>query len=106
MTIAERIQLHKLGYTKEEINELNKAGYDPKGLENEPAPAPEAPPEQDPDPAPEPEAPAPEAKPDPQDEILKAIQGLTSAIQKSNIMHDRQPEQEPESAEDVLFNLL
>ena len=105
MTIAERIQLHKLGYTKEEINELNKAGYDPKGLENDPEPAPEAPQEQDTDPA-QPEVPAPEAKPDSQAEILKAIQGLTSAIQKSNIVKSRQPEQEPESAEDVLFNLL
>ena len=105
MTIAERIQLHKLGYTKDEINELNKAGYDPKGLENDPAPAPEATPEQDPDPAP-PEVPAPEAQPDPQAEILKAIQGLTTAIQQSNIVKSRQPEQEPESAEDILSKLL
>lgn len=106
MTIAERIQLHKLGYTKEEINELNKAGYDPKGLEDESVSAPEAPPEHDPDPAPEPEPPAPEAKPDPQAEILKAIQGLTTAIQQSNIVKSRQPEEAPESAEDILSKLL
>ena len=105
MTIAERIQLHKLGYTKEEINELNKAGYDPKGLENDPAPAPEAPPAQDPDPAP-PEVPTPEAPHDPQAEILKAIQGLTTAIQQSNIVKSRQPEQAPETAEDILSTLL
>ena len=105
MTIAERIQLHKLGYTKEEINELNKAGYDPKGLENDPVSAPEAQPEQDPDPA-TPEVSAPEAQPDPQAEILKAIQGLTTAIQKSNIIQSRQPEQAPETAEDILSQLM
>lgn len=105
MTIAERIQLHKLGYTKEEINELNKAGYDPKGLEDEPVSAPEATPEQDPDPV-TPEVSAPEAQPDPQAEILKAIQGLTTAIQKSNIIQSRQPEQAPETAEDILSKLL
>lgn len=105
MTIAERIQLHKLGYTKEEINELNKAGYDPKGLENDPVSAPEAHPDPDPDPA-TPEVSAPEAQPDPQAEILKAIQGLTTAIQKSNIIQSRQPEQAPETAEDILSQLM
>ena len=105
MTIAERIQLHKLGYTKEEINELNKAGYDPKGLEDEPVSVPEAQPEQDHDPA-TPEVSAPEAQPDPQAEILKAIQGLTTAIQQSNIVKSRQPEQAPETAEDILSQLM
>ena len=105
MTIAERIQLHKLGYTKEEINELNKAGYDPKGLEDEPVSVPESQPEQDHDPA-TPEVSAPEAQPDPQAEILKAIQGLTTAIQQSNIVKSRQPEQAPETAEDILSQLM
>ena len=105
MTIAERIQLHKLGYTKEEINELNKAGYDPKGLKDAPVSAPDAPPEQDPVPD-TPEVSAPEAQPDPQAEILKAIQGLTTAIQQSNIVKSRQPEQAPETAEDILSELL
>lgn len=99
MTISERIQLHKLGYTKEEINELNNAGYDPKALEEDPKPAPE--------PQPEPETPAPEEpKPDTQSEILKAIQGLTSAIQKSNIIQSRQPEEAQETAEDILAKLM
>ena len=105
MTIAERIQLHKLGYTKEEINELNKAGYDPKGLEDNPVSAPEAQPEQDPDPV-TPAVSAPEAQHDPQAEILKAIQELTTAIQQSNIVKSRQPEQAPESAEDILSQLM
>lgn len=105
MTIAERIQLHKLGYTKDEINELNKAGYDPKALEEDPKPAPEA--EQPVEEQNTQEIPTPEDdKPDPQSEILKAIQGLTSAIQKSNIIQSRQPEQAPETAEDILSKLM
>lgn len=101
MTIVQRIQLHKLGYTKEEINELAKADFDPAGLENEPV-KPEEPeteqtviPEVITDPAPDNSA-----------EILKAIQGLTATIQQSNIIHDRQPEQTPETAEDILSQLL
>lgn len=105
MTISERIQLHKLGYTKDEINELNKAGYDPKALEEDPIPAPE--PEQPVEEQDTPELPTlEEVKPDPQAEILKAIQGLTSAIQKSNIIQSRQPEQAPETAEDILSKLM
>lgn len=107
MTIAERIQLHKLGYTKEEINELNKAGYDPKGLEDPPKSADDVQTVPDPEPAtPEMTVTDGQPKPDPQAEILKAIQGLTSAIQKSNIIQSRQPEQAPETAEDILSHLM
>lgn len=107
MTIAERIQLHKLGYTKDEIKELINAEYDPKGLEDPPKPT-------------EKETPVPESEPAAQDnpvnddgqrtdtqaEILKAIQGLTATIQKSNIIQSRQPEDPAESAEDILSTLL
>ena len=107
MTIAERIQLHKLGYTKEEINELNNAGYDPKGLEAPPKSADDGQPAPDPEPAsPEMVATDGQPKPDPQAEILKAIQGLTSAIQQSNIAKSRQPETAPETAEDILSKLI
>lgn len=107
MTISERIQLHKLGYTKEEINELNNEGYDPKGLEEPPKSAEDGQPVPDPEPA-TPEMPDIDGqpKPDPQAEILKAIQGLTSAIQQSNIVKSRQPETAPETAEDILSKLI
>lgn len=109
MTIAERIQLHKLGYTKEEINELNNAGYDPKGLEDPPKSADDGQPAPDPEPA-SPEMPVtdgqPKPTPDPQAEILKAIQGLTATIQQSNIISSRQPEAPKDSAEDVLYKMI
>ena len=99
MTIAERIQLHRLGYTKEEIAELAKENYDPKGLTEEPK-EPEAV-------EAVPEEPAPVPPPaDTNAEILKALQGLTATIQKSNIIASRQPEQPPETAEDILSQLL
>ena len=99
MTIAERIQLHRLGYTKEEIAELAKENYDVKGLTEEPK---------------EPEAAedvqeklAPVTPPaDTNAEILKALQGLTATIQKSNIISSRQAEQQAETAEDILTQLL
>lgn len=104
MTIVQRIQLHKLGYTKEEINELAKADFNPEGLENPPASVEETQIEQDP--APErSEVTAPDGH-DTNAEILKAIQGLTATIQKSNIIASRQPEQPAETAEDILTQLL
>ena len=104
MTIVQRIQLHKLGYTKEEINELAKADFDPDGLENPPMSVEETQIEQDP--APErSEVTAPDGQAT-NDAILKALQGLTATIQQSNIIASRQPEQPKETAEDVLFNML
>lgn len=107
MTIAERIQLHKLGYTKEEIKELINADYDPKGLEDPPKSVDDG--QTVPDPEPDtPEMPVTDGqpKPDTQMEILKALQGLTATIQQSNIIKSRQPEQSPETAEDILSKLL
>lgn len=104
MTIVERIQLHKLGYTKEEINELAKENYNPKGLVEKPVENVEEPKEtvvaevveniQN------------TVKEDANNEILKAIQNLTETIQQSNITASRQPEQPKETAEDILYTLL
>ena len=99
MTIAERIQLHRLGYTKEEIAELAKENYDVKGLTEEPK-EPEAV-----EAVPEESNPA-EPNTDTNAKILKALQGLTATIQKSNIIASRQPEQPVETAEDILSQLL
>lgn len=94
MTIVERIQLHKLGYTKEEINQLAAEKYDPAGL-------------QDPQPAPEPQ---PAAAPDPaqpdNSAVLAAINNLTAALQANAIRTQPQPEPPKESAEDALFSIL
>ena len=91
MTIAERIQLHRLGYSKEEIAELAAAGYDPAGLEDqqEPEQEPQQAPEQEPQQAPE-QAPAPQSVD--LTEIRAALEKLTAAIQGANIQQARQPQ--------------
>ena len=86
MTIAERINLHKCGYTRAEIDALAKEEKETPAH----APAPE------PASAPEP-APAPE--PDP---VLEAIKGLTAAIQARNIHEDTQPEAKPQTMTDLI----
>ena len=90
MTIAERINLHKCGYTRAEIDALAKEEKET------PAPAPVS--EPTPAPAPEP-APAPAPEPDP---VLEAIKGLTAAIQARNIHTDTQPEAKKETMEDII----
>lgn len=106
MTIAERIQLHKLGYTKEEIKELINADYDPKGLEDPPKSAEDGQTVPDREPA-SPEMPVNDGQQtDTQAEILKAIQGLTATIQKSNIIQSRQPEEPKDTAEEVLYKMI
>ena len=89
MTIAERINLHKCGYTRAEIDALAKEEKETSAPEPAPAPAPE--------PAP---APAPESDP-----VLEAIKGLTAAIQASNINKDTQPPAKTETMTDMINQL-
>lgn len=88
MTIAERINLHRCGYSRAEIDALAKEEKEAKAVE-EPAPA------QDTKAA---EEPAP-------DPVLETIKGLTAAIQASNINKTPQPETKPETVTDLLKNL-
>lgn len=90
MTIAERINLHKCGYTRAEIDALAKEEKETPAPAPAPAPAPE--------PAPAP-APAPAPEPDP---VLEAIKGLTAAIQARNIHEDTQPEAKQETMTDLI----
>lgn len=96
MTIAERINLHRCGYSRAEIDALAQEEKEAKAAE-------ETQPEQDP-----PEDPAPvqdttrDAAPDP---VLEAIKGLTAAIQASNINKTPQPETQQETVSDLLKNL-
>lgn len=87
MTISERLQLHKLGYTKEEIKALAE-GETPT-QDNPPTPNPET-------------KPAPGGSSD----ILTAINNLTAAIQSRNVTTSEQKETKIESAEDVLVGAL
>lgn len=98
MTIAERIKLHSLGYTREEINQLAADNYNPAGLENPPA---------EPDPIPEPEpTPAPTPSQPDNSAVLAAINNLTAALQANAIRTQPQPEAKKETAEDALFSIL
>ena len=87
MTIAERINLHKCGYTRAEIDALAK---EEKEAKETPAPAQE-----------EKETPAPAPVPEP-DPVLEAIKGLTAAIQARNIHEDTQPEAKQETMTDLI----
>ena len=86
MTIAERINLHRCGYSREEIDALAKEEKEAKAAEEK---------SQDP-------APAEEKSQDP---VLEAIKGLTAAIQASNINKTPQPEVKQETVTDLLKNL-
>ena len=84
MTIAERINLHKCGYTRAEIDALAK--------EEKETPAPAQEEKETP-------APVPAQEPDP---VLEAIKGLTAAIQARNIHEDTQPEFKKETMTDLI----
>ena len=101
MKATEILALINAGYTKAEIDamELPETGApDP-----DPSPAPEA----------EPEKEAPQPEPVKQDPVNPEIQALTkqindlvSAIQKSNLLNTQMPNNPPETAEDILANII
>ena len=113
MTITQRIELRRLGYSKDEIAELAAA---------EAAAAAQPEPVQEPEPD---QAPAAAAQPEPvpavtlaepaaagitqpsMADVLTAINNLTTALQKQNINSIPQPvEPQPETATDIFTNLL
>ena len=97
MTILERINLHKCGYTKEEIAALAE--------EEKQNPVPTEPAEST-EPAADP-TPALAAEPTTNNaDILKAIKDLTAAIQTRNINNSQQEPPKVETAEDILTDAL
>ena len=92
MTIAERINLHRCGYTKEEINQLAEA----EKAEVETIAA-------DPVEAPTPEQPA--TPPAANDSVLDAIKELTKAIYSRNINTTEQPAPNQVTMDDLIKNL-
>lgn len=94
MTIAERINLHRCGYTKEEINQLAEAEKaEVETIKADPAEAPA--------PTPEQPAPAPVAN----DNVLDAIKELTKAIYSRNINETPQPAPTAETITDMINKL-
>ena len=98
MTIAERINLHRCGYSRAEIDALAKEEKEAKIAEDT---APAQDPAEDTAPA---QDPAEDTAPA-QDPVLEAIKGLTAAIQASNINKTPQPEAKTETVTDLLKNL-
>ena len=100
MTIGERINLHRCGYTRAEIDALAAAEKE----ELQQAAQPEASPEESTDSAsPQPEA-AP-AVPQPNKEILDAINNLAAVIQSRNVNTQQQPQQPPQTVNDLINTL-
>ena len=105
MTIEEILKLGEMGYTKADIEKMTAPETNPE---------PEPKPEREPKPEPKPEsvpAPTTEPKPDPTPKpddyyakISEQMAGILSAIQKSNIIKDQQPQ--PMTAEDALASII
>ena len=87
MTITQRIELRRLGYTKEEIAEL---------AELEKAPQPEV--------VPEPET--TQTQNDISSQLLYAINNLTSVLQNQKLNQSAQPEVKQETVDDIFTNIL
>lgn len=105
MKIEDVLTLAKMGFTKNEILKLADIGDDA-----DPTPEPGSKPESVPAPEPKPE-PTPEPKPEPAPKpddyyakISEQMDGILSAIQKSNIIKDQQPK--PMTAEDALASII
>lgn len=96
MTIAQRIELRRLGYTKEEVQEMAEqertAASEPveEPVQEEPAPEVSAPAAGDPTTV----------------QLLSAIQGLTLALQGHKLNTTEQPIEPPETATDIFNNML
>lgn len=106
MTIGERINLHRCGYTRAEIDalaaaekeELQQAGASPEESTDSASPQPEAAPA-----APQPEAAT--AAPQPNKEILDAINNLAAVIQSRNVNTQQQPQPSPQTVNDLINTL-
>ena len=101
MTIGERINLHRCGYTRAEIDALAAAEKE----ELQQAAQPEAEPEEAPEAQPEAAAPAASTTPQTNKEILDAINNLAAVIQSRNVNTQQQPQQTQQTVNDLINTL-
>ena len=101
MTIGERINLHRCGYTRAEIDAL--AAEEKEELQQ--AAQPEAAPEELPEAQPEAAASAASTTPQPNKEILDAINNLAAVIQSRNVNTQQQPQQPQQTVNDLINTL-
>ena len=94
MTIAERINLHKCGYSRAEIDAL--AAAEKEELETVAA-EPAEPQEQPAEPAP--------VVPDRSADILAAINNLTAALQRQNVNTQQQPAPQQVTMTDIINSI-
>ena len=94
MTIAQRIELRRLGYTKEEINELVEMEKNPEEIESDTPESIES------------VTPPVTAVPDINAQLLTAITNLTNALQTQKLNNTPQPEVKNETTEDILNSIL
>lgn len=104
MTIGERINLHRCGYTRAEIDALAAAEKEELQQAAQPEAEPEEAPEAQPEAQPE-AAPAASTTPQPNKEILDAINNLAAVIQSRNVNTQQQP-QPPQQTVNDLINTL
>ena len=101
MTIGERINLHRCGYTRAEIDAL--AAEEKEELQQ--AAQPEAEPKEAQEAQPEAAAPAASTTPQANKEILDAINNLAAVIQSRNVNTQQQPQQPPQTVNDLISTL-
>lgn len=106
MTIEQILELGKMGYSKEDIEALDKAPQDPKQEEpKNDEPKQEDPKKEEPKKE-EPKKEDPKQEPDKLGEVFKAIAELTKAIQANNITKSQNPQNEVKSAEVLLAEVI
>ena len=92
MTISERINLHRCGYSRAEIDALAAAEKEEATAAAEPVAA---------DPVDPPEPPK-DPVPDRSGDILAAINNLTAAIQAKNVNTEQQPIADQSTIDDII----
>ena len=102
MTIEQILELGKMGYTKEDIEAMDKAPQDPKQEDpKKEEPKKDEPKQEDP----KKEEPKKE-EPDKLGKVFDAIAELTKAIQANNITKSQNPQSEVKSAEVLLAEVI
>ena len=101
MTIEQILELGKMGYSKEDIEAMEKAPQDPKQED----PKKDEPKQEDPKKE-EPKKEEPKQEPDKLGKVFEAIAELTKAIQANNITKSQNPQNEVKSAEVLLAEVI
>ena len=106
MTIEQILELGKMGYSKEDIEAMEKAPQDPKQEDpKKDEPKKDEPKKEEPRKE-EPKKEEPKQEPDKLGKVFDAIAELTKAIQANNITKSQNPQNEVKSAEVLLAEVI